>query len=64
MVVTSRAKNADNGNHRTSNPPTLLLQSAGDKKIESSGCGRRQSGLEMAESVSALIAGLVGALRD
>lgn len=53
MVVTSRAKNADNGNHRTSNSPTLLLQSAGDEKSNPAAVGDRQSGLETAESMSA-----------
>jgi hypothetical protein len=36
-VVTESRENGDGGNHRTSNPPTLLLQVGGRQKIESRG---------------------------
>ncbi len=64
VVVTRRAKNAVNGNHRTSHAPTLLQQSAGDKNSNPDAAVGRRRGRKMRESVSMRIAGLVVALRD
>jgi hypothetical protein len=64
VIVTKSRENAEDGIHGASNPPTLLLRSARDEKSNSEAAANRQSGLEIAESVSAQIAGLVAALRD
>jgi hypothetical protein len=64
VVVASRVKNADSGNHRTSRTPTLLQQPAGDRNSNPDAGWCPRSGLVIRESVSMRIAGLVGALRD
>jgi hypothetical protein len=64
VIVKKSRENAEDGIHGASNPPTLLLRSARDEKSDSEAAVDRQSGLEIGESVSAWIAGLVAALRD
>lgn len=57
-------KSVDDGNHRTPNPPTLLLQTAGDENSDPEAAADEQTGLGNAESMSARVAGLGAALGD